>query len=111
MLEEARPAAVSICTPPRVHPELTEAAAARGVHVLVEKPMASTLEGCERMIAAGRRAGVVLMLGHKKRFAPPFVRLREFAAPDGPLGPIRQVTVKYMHPAMSPKDWFWSEED
>jgi predicted dehydrogenase len=51
------------------------------------------------------------MLGHKKRFAPPFVRLRELTTPDGELGPIRQVTLKYLHPGMSPKDWFWAEED
>jgi len=111
MLDEMRPDAVSICTPPRPHPELTEAAASRGVHVLVEKPMASTVEGCQRMIAAAERHGIVLMLGHKKRFAPPFVRLRELTEPGGPLGPIRQVTIKYQHPAMSPKDWFWSEDD
>jgi UDP-N-acetylglucosamine 3-dehydrogenase len=111
MLDEVAPDAVSICTPPSAHPELTEAAACRGVHVLVEKPMASTVEGCDRMIASARRHDVVLMLGHKKRFAPPFVRLRDLTASDGPLGPIRQVTLKYQHPGMSPRDWFWSEED
>ena len=110
MVDELHPAAVSLCTP-RVHPQLTELLAARGVHVLAEKPMASTVEGCQAMIDSCRRHGVVLMLGHKKRFAPPFVRLHELTTPDGELGPIRQVTLKYLHPGMSPKDWFWSEED
>jgi predicted dehydrogenase len=111
LLAEAGVEALSLCTPPRAHPDLTALAAACGVHVLVEKPMASTVEGCQAMIDACRHAGVTLMVGHKKRFAPPFVRLRELTTPEGPLGPIRQVTLKYMHPGMSPKDWFWSEAD
>jgi len=111
MLDDHRPDAVSICTPPATHAALTEAAAARGIHVLVEKPMAPTPADCERMIVACRQAGVQLMVGHKKRFAPPFVRLRELAAPEGPLGPVRQVIARYVHGGMPDKDWFWSEED
>lgn len=111
LLDEARPQAISLCTPPRIHPELTELCAARGIHVLAEKPMASTVEGCQRMIDTCHAHGVVLMLGHKKRFAPPFVTLRDLTTPEGPLGPIRQVTLKYMHPGMSPREWFWSEAD
>jgi UDP-N-acetylglucosamine 3-dehydrogenase len=111
LLDQARPHAISLCTPPAAHPQLTALAAERGVHVLAEKPMASTVEGCQQMIDSCRRHGVTLMLGHKKRFAPPFMRLRELTTHDGPLGPIRQVTIKYMHPGMSPRDWFWDEAD
>lgn len=44
MLTEARPEAVSLCTPPAAHPRLTELLASRGVHVLAEKPMACTVD-------------------------------------------------------------------
>src|SRR5437879_184743 len=43
LLERARPQAVVLCTPPLSHRPLTEIAAAAGVHVLCEKPMASTI--------------------------------------------------------------------
>src|SRR4030088_1329393 len=43
MLDEFRPHAVSICTPPASHLALCQAAASRGIHVLVEKPMAGRL--------------------------------------------------------------------
>ncbi|HYW24653.1 MAG TPA: Gfo/Idh/MocA family oxidoreductase [Terriglobales bacterium] len=111
MLDEHAPDAVSICTPPATHAALTEAAAARGIHVLVEKPMAPSTADCDRMIAACRNAGVRLMVGHKKRFAPPFVRLRELAAPVGPLGAVRQVIARYVHGGMPDKDWFWARND
>ena len=111
MLDAARLDVVSICTPPKLHPELTAAAADRGIAVLVEKPMASTVGGCQEMIEVCRARGVTLMVGHKKRYAPPFVELRALTTPTGPLGPIRQVTLKYMHGGMSPKAWFWSESD
>jgi predicted dehydrogenase len=53
------------------------AAAAAGMHVLVEKPMCfSTSEGAD-MIAAARRTGVVLMVGYPKRYDPAYLRARE----------------------------------
>jgi len=100
--------AVSVCTPPASHPAITEAAARAGCHVICEKPMASTLEGCERMIATCREAGVVLLIAQKKRFLPAVQRLRELAAE---LGPIRFGTHVYLHPWRSDRPWFWEEAD
>jgi predicted dehydrogenase len=111
LLAEAEPHAVSICTPPKTHRPLAEAAAARGVHVLVEKPLASTVEDCDRLTAACADRGVLLMVGHKKRFSPPLVRLRELASGEGQLGAIRQVVVRYMHPGLARQGWFWDEHD
>ncbi|WP_313557845.1 Gfo/Idh/MocA family protein, partial [Miniimonas arenae] len=51
---------VSIATPPATHAALTVAALDAGVHVLVEKPMAPSLEECDAMIAAAQRSGRVL---------------------------------------------------
>lgn len=59
---------VVIATPHSVHVEQTVLAAENGKHVFVEKPMATTLEGCDRMIQACRKAGVNLMVGHFQRY-------------------------------------------
>ena len=62
--------AVSIAAPTEVHQEVALACIARGVHVLVEKPIASTIEEGRAIVAAARRAGVTLMVGHVERFNP-----------------------------------------
>ena len=62
--------AVTIAAPTHLHREIALTAIARGVHVLVEKPIASTPEEGRDIIAAARRAGVTLMIGHVERFNP-----------------------------------------
>ena len=61
---------VYIGSPHEFHADHAVLAAARGKHVLVEKPMALTLEDCDRMIEAADRAGVVLIVGHTASFNP-----------------------------------------
>lgn len=63
-------AAVSLAVPTRDHCALAVALLAQGKHVLVEKPMAATLEEADRMIAAAEQAGVWLQVGHLERFNP-----------------------------------------
>jgi predicted dehydrogenase len=109
MLDKEKPAAISICTPPKTHLSLTQAAAERGVHVLCEKPMASTVIDCQEMIRVCKANHVVLQIGHKKRFLPPLLRLKELTAGD--FGPIQYMVHRYPHPGMSNRDWFWAEDD
>ena len=109
MLDKEDLTAISICTPPKIHLALTRAAAARGIHVLCEKPMASTVSDCQEMISVCKSAGVVLQIGHKKRFIPPLLRLKELT--EGEFGPIQYMVHRYPHPGMSNKDWFWEEDD
>jgi predicted dehydrogenase len=59
--------AVSICAPTFVHHPATLAAAAAGVHVLCEKPLALSLNEADAMIEACRAAGVTLMVNHQLR--------------------------------------------
>ncbi|CAN5683328.1 Gfo/Idh/MocA family oxidoreductase [soil metagenome] len=65
--------AVVITTPTFTHEALVREAAAHGLHVLCEKPMALTVASCDAMIAACDRAGVLLQLAFMRRFDPPFV--------------------------------------
>lgn len=76
LLREARPQAVVVCTPHPLHAEATEAAAAAGAHVLVEKPMAASLADCDRMIAAAANSGVNLSVISQRRFYEPVQRMK-----------------------------------
>lgn len=62
--------AVLINVPHYLHEEMVVAAAETGKHVLCEKPMATTLEGCDIMIEATRKAGVKFMIAENHRFLP-----------------------------------------
>jgi UDP-N-acetylglucosamine 3-dehydrogenase len=62
--------AVTIAAPTHLHRDIAIDCAARGIHILVEKPIAPTVEESRAIVAAARRAGVTLMVGHVERFNP-----------------------------------------
>jgi predicted dehydrogenase len=62
--------AVIIAAPTHLHHGIALKCIARGVHLLVEKPIAPTVEDGRIIVAAARRAGVTLMVGHVERFNP-----------------------------------------
>ena len=68
--------AVSIATPTETHCEIACAFLENGVHVLVEKPIATTLEDADKIIAAASASRAKLMVGHLERFNPAMVALR-----------------------------------
>lgn len=70
---------VYIATPHHFHAENTAAAAAHGKHIILEKPMALTLEECDRIIEAAQRHGVKLVVGHTHGFDGPVKKIRELA--------------------------------
>ena len=67
---------VSIATPTETHCEIACAFLERGVHVLVEKPMALAVAEADQMIVAAGRSGAKLMVGHLERFNPAMIALR-----------------------------------
>ncbi len=69
--------AVSIATPTTLHAEIGVRFLKQGVHVLVEKPVAHTLEDADRLIDAAKESGCVLQVGHLERFNPALRLLRE----------------------------------
>ncbi len=62
--------AVTIAAPTHLHHQIALTCLAHGVHVLVEKPIASSVEEGRDIIAAARKAGAILMVGHVERFNP-----------------------------------------
>jgi predicted dehydrogenase len=82
--------AVYVATHPNTHAEYTRRAAAAGKAVLVEKPMAVTVEECQSMTTACEEAGVPLWVAYYRRALPRFERVRELIA-DGAIGNVRAV--------------------
>lgn len=67
---------VSIATPTETHCEIACAFLDAGIHVLVEKPIAPSLDEADKMIAAAKASGAKLMVGQLERFNPAMVALR-----------------------------------
>jgi phthalate 4,5-cis-dihydrodiol dehydrogenase len=86
---------VYVATPHQHHAQHAILAARCGKHVLVEKPMALTLDECAAMIAAARAPGVHLMVGHSHSFDAPILRTRTLIA-GGDFGAVRMInTLNY----------------
>lgn len=82
--------AVIISTPHSLHTAMVADAAAAGLHVLVEKPMATTVRDCLAMTEACQRAGVSLAVGHIQHFLPDKVAARRSIL-EGEIGEVMLV--------------------
>ena len=88
--------AVAITSETLNHVELAEAAAAKRCHILVEKPLATTMVGCDRIQTAVEQAGVSFMQSFPKRFDPVNHELKRLVD-DGELGRITLMRVRHGH--------------
>lgn len=85
--------AVCVATPTPTHHAIVRDAIAAGIHVLVEKPIASTLEEADDLMAAAERAGVVLAVGQVERHNPVVRELRRLIA-DGTVGTVSSILAR-----------------
>jgi predicted dehydrogenase len=69
--------AVTIAAPTHLHHEIALACIERKIHILVEKPVASTVEEGRAIVTAAARAGVTLMVGHVERFNPAVAAVKQ----------------------------------
>lgn len=88
--------AVVLATPHSLHGEQIEAAVAAGKHVFCEKPLALTKAGAEKAVRLCREAGVVLGMGHERRWEPPIAALLK-KADAGELGRVHQIEANFSH--------------
>lgn len=105
--------AIVLTTPNSLHVSQCLAAAARGKHMFIEKPMALTVADCQRMIAATDKAGVVLANGLNKRRMPAFRKAHEIVMAGG-VGTVVLVEANSSSDygwAMTPETWRWSREE
>ncbi len=85
--------AVSVATPDFAHRDIALGAAEAGKHMLIEKPLATTVEDCEAIISAAERAGVKLMVDFHNRFNPPFVQAKA-SIDAGELGEVQMLSLR-----------------
>ena len=97
LLKEADVDAVDICTPHHTHAPIAVAAAEAGKHVLLEKPMAITMQECRDIIAATEKAGVTFMVAQQLRHLPSYRGVRRLIQ-EGELGRIWGVRGDYWLP-------------
>ena len=95
LFERERPDIVSVAVPTVLHHDVVMQAIEYGVHVLVEKPIASTVAEAERMIVAAERANVKLMVGHIERFNPAIIELKRLL---DQVGTIFQIVARRVGP-------------
>jgi len=77
--------AICVASSTSAHADNVVTCAQAGVHVFCEKPLALTLEDCDRAIAAARQAGVKLMVGHMRRFDAGHIQARRYIE-EGAIG-------------------------
>ena len=77
MLDELKPDAVSIVVPTPFHYEVAREVMSRGIHCLLEKPIASSVEEAEKLIALSKDQGVVFTVGHIEHYNPLIVELKK----------------------------------
>ncbi|WP_040206062.1 Gfo/Idh/MocA family protein [Neobacillus jeddahensis] len=94
--------AVSVCTPNYLHAPITIAALEAGLDVLCEKPMATSKEEAEAMIAAAEKNGRKLMIGHNQRFVPSHQKARQLIQ-SGEIGKIYSFRTAFGHGG--PENW------
>ena len=102
MLADPAIDAVSVCVANNKHAEVTIAALKAGKHVLCEKPMATNIEDCERMVATAAECGKYLMIGQNQRFAKAHAEARRLIK-DGVIGRVISFRTTFGH--AGPETW------
>lgn len=111
MLDKEKLDAVSICTPNYLHAEQTIEAAKRGVHILCEKPMATSRKEADAMLRAVDKNNVILMVGFTHRFMNFNIKTKELLD-SGVIGKPFMIRARFAHDGPykswgAQSDWFF----
>jgi predicted dehydrogenase len=107
LLKHPEVEAVAVVTPHALHEEMTIAGFVAGKHVFCEKPLALSAASAERILAACRKAGGVLGIGHERRYEPAMEDMRRLAT-SGALGRILYMDANVSHNIfrkLDPSNW------
>jgi len=97
MLDEVQPEAVTLAVPTVYHHEMALEILARGIPLLIEKPIAYSVEEGQEIIDAAKKNNVKLCIGHIERFNPAIIALKSLIA-EGELGRIFQMDARRQGP-------------
>lgn len=100
---EAKPDAAYVATPDGTHRIPVESLAKSGVAILVEKPLATTVEDGQAMLEAVRDSGVYAEVNYSNRWNPPFQEAMR-TIEGGEIGEVRSFNVRLNNPISSPRD-------
>ncbi|AHF81257.1 UDP-N-acetylglucosamine 3-dehydrogenase [Thermococcus paralvinellae] len=89
--------AVSIAVPTSLHKQVALEFIEKGIHVLIEKPIAESIESAQEIIKAAKANNVILMVGHIERFNPAVLKLKE-SIREGLLGEVVSISAKRVGP-------------
>jgi predicted dehydrogenase len=103
LLEREKPEGVIIATPNGLHAAIAEVCAKRSVHVLIEKPLADTLDDAQRIVKVADETGVQVLVGHHRRHNPLVQHARSIVN-GGTLG--RLVAVSVLWALLKPDDYY-----
>ena len=104
LLEQAPIDLLAICVPPYGHSDEVECAAERGIHIVIEKPIALTSEHAWRMVAAAEAAGIVTQVGFMYRFGAAIRRLKQLID-SGEAGPVGLMSARYFCNSLHAEWW------
>ena len=93
LLDEAELDAVTVAVPTVEHHDVALEVIARGVHLLIEKPISSSVEEGQKIIESAASEKLILMIGHIERFNPAVIALKE-KLEGGELGRVFQIDAK-----------------
>ncbi len=102
LLKDSQIDAVSVCVANNAHAEVTVRALSAGKHVLCEKPMATNIEDCERMVAAAKKNGKLLMIGQNQRLMKAHRRAKDLIE-EGVIGKVLTFRSTFGH--RGPETW------
>ncbi len=108
LLKESGCEVVDICLPNYLHASTAIKAAAAGKHIIIEKPLAITLEEADSMIEACKIAGVKLMYAEELCFAPKYERVRQMVN-EGAIGDVYMLKQSEKHSGPH-SDWFYDND-
>ncbi|MBI2191757.1 MAG: Gfo/Idh/MocA family oxidoreductase [Planctomycetes bacterium] len=109
LYRKARPQAVLCCSPNAQHAEDVQEFARRGLHVLIEKPMAATLGQADEMVAAAEKAGIRLLINWPSMWSGCVHKARQLLQ-DGAIGRIVRAHFRGGHMGPGSEEWFWRKE-
>ena len=92
--------AVYIATPPSSHEEYAIRALRAGKHVYLEKPMATSLNACQRIVDEVNKSDQKLVLAHYRRALPAFLKVKKLLDQQA-IGDVRFVYIRILQPAQS----------
>lgn len=112
LLDEVNPEAVMICLPGKMVPSIIEHCAARGIHVMAEKPCAVSAAAWLPAHRAIETSGIQFATGYVRHFSPAYVMMKQLVA-EGIIGDLLAAETSFLTSTVesrNPKHWFFRKE-